>query len=273
VSLFVRGSAGERFGDVVRTRVAGDFVLRLSSYRGGLLIPAHHHPDAYFSHVVRGGVRESCAGDERCYEPGSLHFHPPREPHVARMSPAGATCLSIIPGGAIAERIASVRDSSRLPIAAMGRHAARCHHEFRADDDASALSLEAAALELVATWLRDAQGARASRRPEWVDAVRAHLAAHYAEPVTLRELARLAGVHEVYLVRGFRRHVGRTPGSFLRELRVEAARAALLDPTRSIADVALAAGFSSQAHLTRVFRRELGLPPAAYRRLHQRAAP
>ena len=55
-------------------------------------------------------------------------------------------------------------------------------------------------------------------------------------------------------------------GSYLRRLRVEHARLGLIESDLPIAELALAAGFSSQAHFTRVFRRLVGTTPAAYRR-------
>jgi AraC family transcriptional regulator len=48
--------------------------------------------------------------------------------------------------------------------------------------------------------------------------------------------------------------------------RVEWARALRAGTERSIADIALATGFSSQAHLTTAFRHLTGTTPAAYRR-------
>jgi AraC family transcriptional regulator len=43
----------------------------------------------------------------------------------------------------------------------------------------------------------------------------------------------------------------------------------LLDRRRSINEVALSCGFSSQSHFTRVFREHTGTTPWAYRRLHR----
>jgi len=270
MSLYLPHSAAERFGRVVRERRAGDFLIRLSSYTDPVRTPTHHHALAYFSHIVRGGLHERCRGVERLYEAGSLHFHAAEEPHQASFGPDGVTCLSIIPGGEIAGWISSTRPGHDPgTVRSMARHAGRCYAAFRDDDDASTLSLEAAALELAAAWLREGAPAGA-RRPEWVDEVCAHLRVRYPTPVRLAVLARLAGVHPVHLVRAFRRHVGATPGAYLRGLRIEAAREALLQSSRPIAEIALASGFSSQAHLTRVFRRAVGVPPARYRQIHRR---
>ena len=80
------------------------------------------------------------------------------------------------------------------------------------------------------------------------------------------ELAALAEVHPVSVVRAFRRHTGLTPGAYVRRLRLEAAARALLAGGEPIAQVALEAGFASQAHFTRAFSAHFGRPPGAFRR-------
>jgi AraC family transcriptional regulator len=83
--------------------------------------------------------------------------------------------------------------------------------------------------------------------------------------ISLGELAELAGLSPNYFLSAFRRATGRTPHRYLTEQRVARACELLHNPHRSIVDVALAVGFSSQSHLTTVFRRFLKTTPAAYR--------
>jgi AraC-like DNA-binding protein len=265
MSLYVAGSAGERFGNVLRFRRAGEFELRLSRYAPNVRFPEHHHPSGYFSLVVRGGMDEWTERGTSRFESGSVHYHAPLESHGARTGPLGVTSLSIIPHGTLAGRLASRMEHGNQAGCdhAWRWPAERCYHEFLADDDAAVLATEAAALELVAATLR---GAAATRRtPPWLGAVRAHLECHFASPVRMRDLAAIAGVHEVYLIRGFRRHMGATPGTYLKRLRVDAARHELSASARPIVEIALATGFASQSHLTRVFHRATGMPPGAYR--------
>ena len=60
-------------------------------------------------------------------------------------------------------------------------------------------------------------------------------------------------------------------GEYVRARRLEAARVALRDPDRSLSEIALTLGFSSQSHFTQAFRRQTGLTPGAYRRQEDRA--
>ena len=83
-------------------------------------------------------------------------------------------------------------------------------------------------------------------------------------PATLAELAALSGVSRFQLLRGFTRAVGVTPHAFLLQQRVRLARR-LLAAGRRPAEAAAEAGFADQSHLTRAFRRQLGVTPARYR--------
>ncbi len=81
---------------------------------------------------------------------------------------------------------------------------------------------------------------------------------------TLAELAALSGVSRFQLLRGFARTVGVTPHAYLLQQRVRLARR-LLAAGRRPAEAAAEAGFADQSHLTRAFRRQLGITPARYR--------
>ncbi len=83
-------------------------------------------------------------------------------------------------------------------------------------------------------------------------------------PATLAELAALSGVSRFQLLRGFARTVGVTPHAYLLQQRVRLARR-LLAAGRCPAEAAAEAGFADQSHLTRAFRRQLGVTPARYR--------
>ncbi|WP_026876598.1 AraC family ligand binding domain-containing protein [Jiangella gansuensis] len=81
--------------------------------------------------------------------------------------------------------------------------------------------------------------------------------------LTLRDAAAELHAHPTHLVRSFTTAFGLPPHRYLTGRRVELARRLLLDGHRP-ADVATAAGFYDQAHLTRHFTRYLGVGPARY---------
>jgi AraC family transcriptional regulator len=259
-------AAADRFGDLVRVRSAGDFMLRLTRYDPVLHLSAHRHPAAYFCWVVKGSMDERCQGSDRRFNSGSLHFHGLGESHAAQVGPDGLTCLSIIPKGGLVERLEGLAADPPQAIVPLAH---RCYSAFRNTDPASDLLLEAAALELLAEALQWQTSRLPRQAPAWMPRVCDFMRSHYAERFALADLARVAGVHPVHLVRAFRKHMGITPGGYVRRLRIEAARRSLATTLTPLADIALEAGFSSQSHFTRSFQREFGLPPGAYRRRHR----
>lgn len=86
----------------------------------------------------------------------------------------------------------------------------------------------------------------------------------------LQTLADRTG-HSVYhFARIFREETGMTPWAYVQAARLREARRLLETTDRSLADIALAAGFYDQSHFTRVFRAAEGLPPGAYRARHRK---
>lgn len=96
-------------------------------------------------------------------------------------------------------------------------------------------------------------------------AVRDRLADELLAPPSLAELAAPLGLSRYQLLRAFRTSTGMPPYAWLAQHRVTRARA-LLDAGLRPAEAASLVGFADQAHLTRWFRRVLGVTPAAYRR-------
>jgi AraC-like DNA-binding protein len=83
-------------------------------------------------------------------------------------------------------------------------------------------------------------------------------------PWSLAELARAAGLSRYQLIRGFACELGLTPHSYIVQRRLELAKR-LMRARRSLAEVAMSAGFSDQSHLTRKFVRQYGVTPSRYR--------
>ncbi|WP_340380186.1 AraC family transcriptional regulator [Streptomyces sp. SS7] len=95
-------------------------------------------------------------------------------------------------------------------------------------------------------------------------AVRDRLADELLAPPSLADLAEGLDLSRYQLLRAFRTTMGVPPYAWLAQHRVHRARA-LLDAGLRPAEVAPLVGFADQAHLTRWFRRVLGVTPAAYR--------
>jgi AraC-like DNA-binding protein len=92
---------------------------------------------------------------------------------------------------------------------------------------------------------------------------REYMDEHFDQRVRIQMLADLCGISEFHVIRVFRRFVGVSPYAYLIQLRVNRAQA-LLCQGAGVADVAYACGFSDQSHLTRTFKKAVGVPPGQY---------
>ena len=94
----------------------------------------------------------------------------------------------------------------------------------------------------------------------------AHIHAHYAEPITLRELSARVNLGERHLDRCFRRAMGVTPMAYLNRYRIRQAQVLLETGDKTVTQVAGEVGFDDGSYFARAFRREVGVSPSAYRR-------
>jgi len=92
-----------------------------------------------------------------------------------------------------------------------------------------------------------------------------------ARNLSLHELSQQLDMNLYFFVRSFKRSTGLPPHQYVLRRRVERAKALLLDPGISIADIALRCGFATQSHLTATFNRLTNLTPGEYRRACDRA--
>lgn len=89
--------------------------------------------------------------------------------------------------------------------------------------------------------------------------------AHYAEVYGVEELAGELEVSKGHLIRSFSAATGLSPGRYLTTVRLEAAKALLIHRDYPLEVVAGLCGFSGAGYLCRVFKREEGMTPSAWR--------
>ncbi|MEM1176486.1 MAG: AraC family transcriptional regulator, partial [Pseudomonadota bacterium] len=92
------------------------------------------------------------------------------------------------------------------------------------------------------------------------------IAEHFAQVITVEALAKEAGLSPSHFAHVFKATIGVSPMQFVTSYRLEQARKRLADIELPIIDVALACGFSDQAHFSRVFKQNEGLTPSQYRK-------
>jgi AraC-like DNA-binding protein len=90
-----------------------------------------------------------------------------------------------------------------------------------------------------------------------------YLHERYADNVSLRELAQVAGLSVSHFCSAFRREYGLPPHQFRLQIRISRAKE-LISRGMPAAEVAIATGFSHQSHFGRHFKRLLGVSPASF---------
>ncbi len=88
----------------------------------------------------------------------------------------------------------------------------------------------------------------------------------FAESVTRRDVARHIGITEDHLTFCFRQELGTTPIMYLHRYRINQAKHLLRESRQTITEIASNVGFSDSGYFSRIFHRETGMSPEAFRR-------
>ncbi|MBR8741552.1 AraC family transcriptional regulator [Nocardiopsis sp. MG754419] len=236
----------------------------------------HTHP-TYTIGMITGGIEEYAhPGGRSRVGPGGLAVVAPGEVHTGHAGvPEGWGYRVFYPAPEVVEEIGrdlgmrgtpgfrgSAFDSPEVSRVLVTAHMAAERGERLT---ASSLARQGLAMLLRAHGReRVPEPMELSARPEVLRA-RDLLSRDLATPPTLEELAAAVGLGPFALNRAFRARYGLPPHAYLNQLRVDRARALLLTGRR-VGEVAVEVGFADQPHLTRHFRRHLGVPPGAYQR-------
>lgn len=143
--------------------------------------------------------------------------------------------------------------------------------EVRGNNSNGTLYADSLRMALVASLVRRSQdeaicgqmGRRLSRSE--LALLHAFLSDRLDNDLCLADLAKHVQMKERSFASAFKSATGQTPHQYLIRMRIDRAKDHLANTAMTIWEIAYATGFADQAHLTSVFRRHVGLPPAKYR--------
>jgi AraC family transcriptional regulator len=266
----VSPSARERFhGESLKSCSVPGFILSECRYPPHFETPIHAHERALFCLAVEGAYTARYGPKTCTCEPSSPLFHAPNEMHSVHFQNSGGRffIIEIEPWwlelareqGAVIDFSSGFKDWS---LAMFGMN---LYQEFLAMDEVSPLIVEGLMLAIIGKASRHATVDATSRPPRWLEQARQLMRDRFTETLTLAEIARNVGVNPSYLAHMFHKNYSNTVGEYIRQLRLEFACREIAASDAPLCEIALAAGFSDQSHLTRMFKRHMGIAPAQYR--------
>jgi AraC-like DNA-binding protein len=124
-------------------------------------------------------------------------------------------------------------------------------------------------LNVFAQYLADFAGRHAlacsEAEPEAVAGAKQFVQSHVEEPITLTQVVEHVHVSRFYFCKLFKKATGMTLTQYVTRVRVEKAKALLVNPSLRISEVVFAAGFGSVARFNCVFKHHAGMAPGEYR--------
>ncbi len=250
---------GELF-DVLGRRALGDAV-QVRSYQPNLELTAHSHDEIHLTMLMSGSLEEWSAG--RRFESGPLDVvvKPAKVPHTNRFGPEQTLTLQV----SLPSNASSWLRRSGIPLDRV---------TWQSNEVATRLFLQAVAAKATSSTSVQlkfpSDHAPGKQPPDWALDSWRRLQSLYPERVTVRGLAKSAGVHPVHLARTFRECFGTSVSGRLRQVRVAAAAGLLCRQSTPLTTVAADCGFADQSHLCRVFKSYTSLTPLEFRQLAAR---
>lgn len=129
--------------------------------------------------------------------------------------------------------------------------------------ETDALLLNAMRLTLTRQLKQKTVGKASTKEQRGISLAQDFLRTHYAENVSLSQLAFEANLSPFYLLRSFHKRIGVPPHEYQTQIRVSRVKKLIQDGL-SISQAAQEAGFFDQSHLTRNFKRIVGTTPHRY---------
>jgi AraC-like DNA-binding protein len=270
-------SCGATPSDWLRSRELSEGVQVLQAWFAGRGFDTHRH-DTYAIGLTDVGVQAfDYRGAAEISTPGQVVVLHPDETHDGRAgTPEGfGYRIVYVAPARIHEAIRAICGRPcalpfvREPVTANERLAATIEAAFRLEPEP--LAIDGLTLGLAEALLDADPSCGDGAAPIRLDGRALARARQFLDIETTRvirssELEEVTGLTRYDLARQFRSAFGTSPYRYSVMRRLDRARAQLRG-TRSLADVALAAGFADQAHLTRMFRHGFGVTPARYRAL------
>lgn len=269
----------------------GDSMLPIKSYEGSAkagttLVNAHWHNEMEFFMCVKGTMSIQCGDNTMIAEPGQVMFFNSGVIHAAEAKDDfGDECAfrSVVFSPDMIADIDLIRAKYISPILShkliLPVFAPETRIEGLYESLYKALNQKTSGSEIYARGIlcvifgmyvqnavqaeSDSQFANIS---VGVKQAIEYVSVNYKAPISLSELAEVAGMSEGHFCRVFKQYTFKTPVQYINNIRIEKACELLKETDRKVLDIALDTGFNSLSYFISVFREGMGVTPAKFRK-------
>ncbi|MCY8225525.1 AraC family transcriptional regulator [Bacillus haynesii] len=257
--------------------------LNVEAYRfKGIMqkFPNHFHEYFVIGFIEKGRRSLLCKGEEYIINQGDLVLFNPYDTHSCEQIDGKALdyrCINVMPD-VMRRFVKEITGTDSLPYFTEN---VLFRHELNASlkelhiqilQKEKALKKEELFLNLLEELIRTySDVAFLENAPEPSDEVKAvcgYLESHYQKNITLEHLSKLTGWNKYHLLRSFTKQKGISPYSYLETVRINHAKKLLEEGVKPI-DAAFQTGFSDQSHMTKFFKRQVGLTPKQYMKIFE----
>ncbi len=238
-----------------------------------------HAHDYYVLGIIEDGLQTFAHGRNTLVTaPGKLIIINPEEVHTGEAATTtGFTYRALYPSKTLMDSFASAFTAKTSPsphfhgglIHDADVFNALQHLHHLSETPPTLIALEDALTHFFVSLIHRHAGQRLTLKtyhaaPQAIRIVCEYIEAHFADNISLSQLAGLVNISAFHLARLFRRHIGMPPHTYLENVRIRHVERLLFDDM-PLADIAFVTGFSSQSHLNKTFKRFIGTTPGEYR--------
>ncbi len=255
-------------------------------------VPWHWHEEVEFSMVRRGSLLVTISGRRQVFRAGEGFFLNTNVLHAMEPSEPGQTVLwdshmlhPMLLGGFSkslfdSKYIAPVLRNKKLDLAAFRGETEYQRTILALLEQAAAVQEDSFAefrtrnlfseiwLQLIGEMelLEQRTGLQKPVSQERIQQMLEYIHHHYAEKLTLDQIAAAAIVSRRECLRCFQSCIGKTPFAYLLDYRIQVAEGLLRTTSKSITEIAMETGFGSSAYFTKIFRQQRQMTPSQLRK-------
>jgi AraC-like DNA-binding protein/mannose-6-phosphate isomerase-like protein (cupin superfamily) len=260
-----------------------DSDLNIEAYRfKGIMqkFPAHFHEYYVIGFIEKGQRHLVCKGEEYIINPGDLLLFNPYDTHSCEQIDGKTLdyrCINVTPE-VMKKAMLEINDNECLPCfqqnvlyhSEIVCNLRELHLKISQGD--SELKKEELFLYLLEELIQMHSDLTiqfpVSETSNEIKTICNYLEENYTKTITLNDLSNLTGWSKFHLLRSFTKQKGISPYSYLETIRVNHAKKLLEQGVKPI-EVSFLTGFSDQSHLTKFFKRQVGLTPKQYMRIFE----